>query len=239
MTHTVPSPVSTQPSASFRARGLLRFAGPAIVGAALAAGGFMYATANAVPAPAQVSQPVKVGLVDMTALINGLSELKDRNEAMKPLLDQMKTELEGIQQQAKQLEADLKDNIPSTDVQRRIETRTQLQEASSNLKLRKERWDLTVDLRNAQVIRDLYAKASDAIAEVAKRDGLDLVLLDDRPISMTEFGNMNQLREEVLTKRVLFAAPTLDITQRVLTAMENQYAQGKGSATAPATKPTP
>lgn len=235
MTHTASSSAPV-PS---RARGLLRLAGPLFVGAALAAGGFLYATANAVPAPAQVSQPAKVGIVDMTTLINGLSELKDRNAAMKPILDQRLSELEQLQQQAKQLEADLKDNIPSTDVQRRIETRTQLQEATNNLKLRKERWDMTIDLRNAQIVRELYAKASLAISEVAQRDGYDLILLDDRPLELTEFSSVNQLREEVLSKRILFAAPTLDITQRVLTAMENQYAQGKAGGATPAANPKP
>jgi Skp family chaperone for outer membrane proteins len=210
-----------------------------VVGAALVLGGFLYATANAVPAAAQVSQPAKVGIVDMTMLINGLSELKDRNAAMKPILDQRLAELEQLQQQAKQLEADLKDNIPSTNVQRRIETRTQLQETTNNLKLRKERWDMTIDLRNAQIVRELYAKASVAISEVAQRDGYDLILLDDRPLELTEFSSVNQLREEVLSKRILFAAPTLDITQRVLTAMENQYAQGKTGGAAPAAQPTP
>jgi Skp family chaperone for outer membrane proteins len=239
MNQPIESARSSTSSARCRAHALLRrWFAPALVGAAVAAGGVFYATADAVPAPAQTATPSKVGLVDMTALINGLTELKDRNAAMKPLRDQMASELEQLQTQAKQLESDLKDGIPEKDVQRRIETRTQLQETSSILKLRKERWDLALDLRNAQVIRELYAKATEAIAEISRRDGYDLILLDDRPVPMTDFGNMGQLREEVLMKRVLFAAPTLDITQRVLTAMENQYAQGKNGA-APAERPNP
>ncbi len=195
--------------------------------------GVLYSSANAVPQATQAATPSRVAIVDVMTLINGLSELKDRNIAMMPAREQMRAELSQLEQQVKALEGELKDNIPKGETQRRIEKLMQLQEANSTYKVRNERFEKTLDILNAQVIRELYGKASTAINAFAQREGFDLVVLDDRPVTLTEVAGTNQLRDEVLMKRILFATPTIDITQRVLTVMENEYTQGKATSSNP------
>lgn len=196
----------------------------------LGAGVTMY-SANALPLAAQ-AQPTKVGLVDMTVLINELDELKDRNAGTTQLREQYQKELTAEEQQIKLLEDDVKAGAQAGQTMAQIDKVANLQERKAMLKLRADKNQSVLELRNTQNIRELYTKALTAIEQVAKMDGYDLVLLDDRPVQLSPGGNSAVLNDEILKKRVLFANnANVDITQRILTVMQNDYAAGKAAGT--------
>lgn len=196
----------------------------------LGAGVTIY-SANALPLATQ-AQPTKVGLVDMTVLINELDELKDRNAGTTQLREQYQKELTAEEQQIKLLEDDVKTGAQAGQTMAQIDKVANLQERKAMLKLRADKNQSVLELRNTQNIRELYTKALTAIDQVAKMDGYDLVLLDDRPVQLSPGGNSAVLNDEILKKRVLFANnANVDITQRILTVMQNDYAAGKAAGT--------
>ncbi|MFN7337767.1 MAG: hypothetical protein ACK5SZ_01320, partial [bacterium] len=52
------------------------------------------------------------------------------------------------------------------------------------------------------------------------------VLFDDRSISFSKRAGVKEVNETIANKRILYANSGLDITQAVLTAMNNEYAAG-------------
>ena len=50
------------------------------------------------------------------------------------------------------------------------------------------------------------------------------MLLDDRPIQMPETGSVKDYNDVIQRKRVLFAREGMDITDQLITVMNNEYA---------------
>lgn len=200
--------------------------GAAAAGLLLGAGLTMY-SANALPVPAQ-AQPTKVAMIDIMVLINELDELKDRNEQTKAAREAFQKQLEADGDQIKLMEDEVKAGAQSSQAYAQVEKIAELQERKAMFKVRQEKILSLLDVRNAQNIRDLYAKAQTAIDKVAKQDGYDLVLLDDRPVTLTPGASGGVLNDEILKKRILYANDAaIDITKRVLDVMQNDYATGK------------
>ncbi len=200
--------------------------GAVSVGLLVGAGVTMY-SANALPQALQ-AQPTKLALIDMMVLINGLDELKDRNTETNSQREKFLKQLGDDEAQIKLLEEEVKAGPQQNQTYAHMEKIAELQERTAMFKVRREKVLSLLDLRNAQNIRDLYAKAQAAIEQVAKADGYDMVVLDDRPITLSPGGSTSALNDEILKKRVMYANDAaINITQRVLTAMQNDYATGK------------
>lgn len=176
------------------------------------------------PAPSQAPTPVSVAVVDFQKLINGLKELEDRNKELDVIFAQYNANIDELTQRAKALEAELKDNVPKENRKLRAAKNAELIEVQTQLEARRRVSLSLVDLQKADVIRELYAKASKNVAEFAQQQGYDLILLDDRSITISETGSMNALMQQILAKRVLHASSTIDLTDRMITQMNNDYA---------------
>jgi Skp family chaperone for outer membrane proteins len=212
----------------------------AAVIAASVAGGVVYSTANSAPAPAPA--PVSVALVDIAKLINELQEKKDRMNAAQATLEQLQLKLKEMGEQIafkkKSLEPD--GTIPATDYATRTRVIGEINELQAILKTRTEVYQHQLNVMKGDMYHQLYDKALAAINAVATRDGFDIVMVDDRAVTLPELGSSTE--REVLglmdNKRVLFARDGLDITARLLTLMNTEYnAQGPATPAAPAPAP--
>jgi Skp family chaperone for outer membrane proteins len=181
-------------------------------------------TRSTIATPAPAPAPVSVAVVDLQRLINSLVELADRNKELDIIGADFNAKIDELTVRAKAIEAELKDVIPKDNRQARAAKNAELIELQTQLDARKRVSTSLFDLRRADVIRELYAKASKNVADFAARDGYDIILLDDRSISISETGSMNSLMQQILAKRVLHAASTIDLTDRMITQMNNDYA---------------
>ena len=195
-------------------------AGAAIVATASFRSDAMPGNAAAVVAPT----PANVGLVDLAKLMNNLQELKDRNDLTMGKGKQLQDKLGEISTQLKAIDAELKDVIPKDDKARRIEKVAQKFELEATFEARGKSYQRIIDLDHGDILNDLYPKAIAAIDAFAKKEGFDLVLLDDRPIQMPETGSVKDYNDVIQRKRVLFAREGMDITDQLITVMNNEYA---------------
>lgn len=183
---------------------------------------------NAVPAAiAPAPAPAVIGLVNLEDLMNNLNELKDRNAEVKIISDEMVSKRAKLSDEVKELEAQLGTTVPANDMGARVRLMAELAEKRQLVKIRSEGFSAQIDVINSQIIRDLYAKVTKAIEDVAKREGYTLVLLDDRAISLTPQMSSDAVNQVILNKRILFADESINITQRIATVMNNEYAAGK------------
>lgn len=220
---------------SWTSRSASRLA-PAIVAASLILGGAaVYSTA--ISAPSHLAPPpVNVALVDIAKLINGLKEMEDRNNVNRIKLDEFSNRLRETASEIEKLENDLKTIIPATAYAERTAAMGRLGELKAIHKTRLEVFQHQLDVIKGDMISQLYTKAMDTIQKVAAQDGIDLVMVDDRTVKLPEVGSATQLQvlNVMDTKRVLFAREGLDITDRLISRMNAEYAAGRG-ATPPST----
>ena len=176
--------------------------------------------AESAPAPA----PVTVAIVEIARVMNGLNELKERNDVGKIRGTELEKKLQEVEQTIKNIDAELETVIPKDDIKRRTQAMADKFEAENLLKARFQAYKQLLDLENGDIIRDIYAKVILAIEDFAKKNNYDLVLLDDRGMMLPPVGGQERLKAIIENKRILFAKPELDITDRIITIMNNDHA---------------
>ncbi|MFA6043963.1 MAG: OmpH family outer membrane protein [Phycisphaerales bacterium] len=181
--------------------------------------------------------PTAVAIVDLQRLFNGLTELTDRNKDIDAKQAGYKAELEQLKKQAEDIEKDLSTTVNPSDTKQRTELSLQAVILRQSIQGKSELYTRVLDIMSSDLIRELYGKCTAAVASAAKRDGYDLVLFDDRSISLPERSGTKELNQVVANKRVLYANDTVDITDRLITLMNNDYKAGVKSEPAPAPAP--
>lgn len=195
---------------------------------AAAGGAFLMTQTAGARGNFQAPAPVTIASVDLAKLINGLQELKVRNEAQAARGKEMQSKLDDMKRQILAIEEQLKPEggIPKTDVRARMTKFSEKLELESLMKARREAYMQMVDFDTGDLIRDLYAKVQVAVDELAKREGYDIVILDDRSISIPNPAGMDSVNEVIGKKRLLYARPGIDVTDKVMQAMNAAYEVG-------------
>lgn len=196
---------------------------------ALALAGFgMYRAGASGTAPPPQPPPPVVGLVDMEALMKGLSETTARNAEFMVINEGRQKELDAISQKAKTLQAELEVLKPDAKERRaKVAELFELRELGKN---KQQIFQQLSALEEGDIIKNIYAKAQATIAKVAAKDGYSLVLLDDRKAKLRDQGSGKDISSDIMSKKVLYTAESLDITERIITEMNNEF-----SAPAPRT----
>lgn len=200
-------------------------AAAALLGACIIAGAAVHSGARGVPMPA-APEPVRVGLVDIGALMNGLDELKTRNDAVQAKGKGLQENLVALENQIKAIDAELKDMIPKDDTKRRIEKLAMRVELRATLEARGKAYQQIINLENGDILSDLYGKVQLAAAAFAQKEGLDMVLMDDRAIKLLPNLTDKEYNEIIQNKRIVYARDGMDVTERLRVTMNNEYAAG-------------
>ena len=77
-------------------------------------------------------------------------------------------------------------------------------------------------------MKDVYVKIQAAVAKLAQKGGYTLVLLDDRAITLPKTTTDREMNAAILSKQILFAANGLDVTDELVTMMNNEYQAPSG-----------
>jgi len=178
-----------------------------------------------------MAAPTVVGVVDLEKLMNGLEELSARNSELNVRKERLQGQLNDTKRQIEAIENDLKNNIAETDVKARTEKLAQKFELEATYEARGKAYQRLIDLENGDVILDLYSKARGSIEQFASRNGIDLVLLDDRSIGLPRRASVKEINSVIESKRVLYANNAIDITDRILSIMNNEFRAGINTGT--------
>jgi Skp family chaperone for outer membrane proteins len=170
-----------------------------------------------------------VAVVDMQKAINGLDELKARNDANQKKADARVAELTKIRDEIKKQNEELEKSAQmapagSNEI---MNKRADLMVRAQTLDAQANAYKQLTRLDAGDVLRDMHAKVMAGIDALAKREGIDLVIADDRALEIPSPGSDEEVGRAINAKRVLFVSPTIDLTQRVLTQVNNDFNAGK------------
>ena len=163
-----------------------------------------------------------IAVVDFSRVLDALQEPKDRDATRRSRAEQISKELEAERKRLEDLEKRINDLPPNSPEWRDLVLRG-LQDAAA-LKARQETHQAFLDREKLDFLREIYAKVTDAVNRVAARDGWELVLIDDRSISLppTQSGR-NAVDAAIASKRVIMATERIELTNQVITMMNNEY----------------
>src|SRR5690606_32026237 len=96
----------------------------------------------------------------------------------------------------------------------------------SEIKTKGQLFQQASDLDQAKLFKRMYDKIADGATRIAKRDGVDIMIVDDRifAIPATNRAAQSQMLE---SKKILFASETVDLTDELLTMLNNEFSAGK------------
>ncbi len=172
-------------------------------------------------------QPV-IAFVDMERVIAGL----DENAAKSQELNEYGAKFEqNLKDEAKRIEADkeaikLLPEGPEKRAKLEDVYRREIQ-LEANLGVSRR----LVNRRKLEALADLYRKVEQAAEEIAKARGYTMVLASDESIEIPT-SSAEDFQRAVALKRALYIDSRHDITEEVVTYMNNQFAAAGGKAPA-------
>jgi Skp family chaperone for outer membrane proteins len=194
--------------------------------------------APAARAQGQQGQPTRVAVADPARIFNDMQETKDLKSRLEAERNNLAAEEKNRRQKLQDLEAAR--NLLKPDSQQFADANKQLLQAAIEFETWGKLTQNDVQRNQKQQMRSLFDKITAAAGEVAKQKGYDVVIADQRPdLASIEQLNVNQLRDLINQRNVLYANPTIDITNDVIAALDAQHkAAGGGTGAAPAPAPT-
>ncbi|MGP1308982.1 MAG: OmpH family outer membrane protein [Phycisphaerales bacterium] len=179
----------------------------------------------------QSAKPISLGVINIEKVINSLDELDDQQGRLDSLVTSRRKTVDEMSKQLEKLQGEL-ELIPEGNPQRIAKGR-EIQELSIKLRLESEVAVAIIDAQKGEIYAELFRKISDASKRFAERNGYDMVLSSDAIAQTPQQGTEAQIKSFIVSRRVIFASPGIDVTDQLITMMNNEYKAGANGAKGP------
>lgn len=166
-------------------------------------------------------QAVPVASIDINKVLNKLDEKTDRE---KELTGYFKTLTDSLENTKKELDAEkanlniLPPNTPEFD-----SAREKVVKLTAKLRLDQEMSQALADDRRMRMQLALFNKIRSATQRLAKKEGYGLVFSDDSGAEIPSTASAEQIQSSVVSRRVIYSDPSVDISEQVANMMNNEY----------------
>lgn len=187
---------------------------------------------------AVAGQPTVVVTVNLGHVIENLTQRADSDARLRKMRDELLADQEKKQNEVKAMEEKARGlqqqfEGASEAQKRNIESQMiELQEHAALAALNYQAWQTIsaekVDIEAALSMQDLYRSVKAAAAQMATTNRYDLVLVDDSQgdlvmSSEARVSRMDQIRQQIAARRMLYTNPSIDITEDLIQRMNNAY----------------
>lgn len=171
------------------------------------------------------AQPTAVATVNLSKVLDGMEERAAAERDLETMRASFQTtdkaKLDEFEAQQKQL-ADIVDRAERTKKLEELEL-AQLQHAAWQ-RVKVEQLDIEQSVR----FQDLYKKVNAAIADMAKAEGWELVIVDDSSSDFSynpqaQMPRAIQTKQQIVSRRVLWRDNRIDITDALVQRMNNAF----------------
>jgi Skp family chaperone for outer membrane proteins len=196
---------------------------PVAVGAAAMAALFLARPSRSAADPPG-AVPVVIGIANPEKIAESIHEYQDlvaQLDLDKKNFDSAATEKQNNVNSMKQALSFLK-----PDSQQYADQEDKLLKASIELEAWGKETELALQRDQKNKIKNLFLEIEDAIAQVAQKDGINLVIADQRPKIPDNIDaiDVNQLRALISQRTVLYSDQSHDISGEVITLLDKNYA---------------
>jgi Skp family chaperone for outer membrane proteins len=168
------------------------------------------------------AQPTAIATIDIVAVFDGLDERQVLEDKLNTRTQARQEQLNEVVNQIQALQANLSEIADKTTPEYREQVR-QLMELRAVAEARREALAQIISIDLGSVRRDMYLKVTAAIESIANREGYDMVMLDDSLFPLPENAADPDVYRAVITKTVVYRKDSIDITNQVITLMNNEF----------------
>ena len=158
--------------------------------------------------------------LNLSRLLESIDETADIRAKFLGLDQQIKQHRETKQQELEVIRTELEALEPESDkfIEKRELLLTKSAELNAWLQVRQGVRDME---ETTEYIR-MYERILVAAEQMAKQSGYDFVILDDSDVTITP-GSPAETAAQLFARRMIYANPTRDITDELITRMNNEY----------------
>jgi Skp family chaperone for outer membrane proteins len=163
-----------------------------------------------------------IATLDLEQVVQALNERKDKETALQSSLGDAKAKVDRLGEEVKNERARVENMVAGPDRDRAIkEFREKAIRAEFETQYAQK---LLVEMQG-EMLRDLYLKISETSARLARKNGYSLVLASDQSVQIPK-GDPQDITRAIALRRMIYVDGALDITQELVTMMNNEYAAG-------------
>lgn len=182
---------------------------------------------NAMLAP----QAVPFAVIEINTVLNKLEEKASREGELGGYLKQLGDALDATKKELDQSRADM--NILPTNSPEFDQAREKVVRLTAKLRLDQEMSEALAADRRMRMQLGLFNKIRSATQRLAKKEGYGVVFSDDSGVEIPPQAPTEQIGQGIVTRRMIFADPAVNISEQVATMMNNEFkAAGGGSSEA-------
>jgi Skp family chaperone for outer membrane proteins len=189
-----------------------------------------------VASPVRAQQGPRVAVANPARIFQQLQETHDIEE-------KLKADLANLQQEARRRQDDLKAKRDAREQVRPDspefhERNKEFIEASTEFEVWNKVVQLETERNRKLMIKRVYDKITEGVAEIAKQRGIDIVLaeINSELTKSIEQMTLQELQNSLSTRNILYAADAVDISQDVIALLDAKY---RGGNAAPSNPPAP
>ena len=176
--------------------------------------------------------PTAVAVVDIGELRSSLNELKVLLAQIDSKFAARNQELELKRQELAAMQARLDEEGPTMTEDEQNDSTAEIYRLDTRINADDNIYRQLLQIDGLRIMKMVQTKIDDATRRVAARDGWNIVLLDTSGINVVGQDSMQKMDSAIFQRSVIYATPAVDITNEVLTLMNNEY-----EAAVPAPKP--
>jgi Skp family chaperone for outer membrane proteins len=176
-------------------------------------------------------RPSVVVTVNLSEVLDKLDQRAQAEVSLKAMRDAFLADNDKRQDQLKDMQTRLEAMKDQPD---NAEKRS-LQDQAGSALVDYQAWyrfaSAKADLEDSLVMRDLYRAIKAAVKTMAEAEGYDIVLVDDSQgeLMTTDDSRMPkavQVKQQIIARRMLYSAPAVNITDHLITRMNNAFKAG-------------
>lgn len=182
-----------------------------------------------VTTPSAQAQTVvnKIAIVDAVRVFNQIQKTKDLRKQMETEGNALETERVARQTEIRDLQQ--RRDLLNPDAPEYARLNKDIVDKTITFKAWVEVQQLELGRRQKMKIKEIYDNIMESVQKVAEAKGIDIVFAQQNPElpDNLEQVNVDQLRILLGQRNVLFAKQTADISEAVITQMDQDYKSGK------------
>ncbi len=162
-----------------------------------------------------------VAVVRLNEVLNKLNEKAVRENELKAFFEEREGVVNAILSSLKSIEEELR-LMPrdAPDRRNKLEERARLAaRAEAEAKIAQA----VAEDRKKRMELELFDQIRAAASEIAKRQGLAVVLSDDSDVEVPETASYREVQMSMISRRVMYSGSSVDISSQVATYMNNQF----------------
>ena len=180
--------------------------------------GFIFMAGYAANAPIK---PAVVAFVDLERVFNNLNSRTETENRLIKLTENMQQKTTAMQEELELLQAELESLEPGSDSMAQLTNRAI--GISGRLRAYETYANLILERERATDLRETYDRIREQAGKLSKQLNIDIVLLNDS-IPEIDLSDAARTLQQISARRILYANEQLDITEELLTLMNDSSA---------------